>query len=71
MKAAEQGGGTICYFSVNLWDRFLGPMVLDAFCHIKTENNFENFETLFLTPPPTRGLKNQIGPIKPDKLKSL
>ena len=37
-------GGTICYFSVNLRDRFPGPMVLDAFCHNKTENNFENFE---------------------------
>ena len=37
-------GGTICYFSVNIRDRFLGPMVLDAFCHNKIENNFENFE---------------------------
>ena len=24
-------------------------MVLDAFCHNKTENNFENFENYFLT----------------------
>ena len=38
------GGGTISYFSVNIRDRFPGPMVLDAFCHNKTENHFENFE---------------------------
>ena len=40
----SKGGGTICYFSVDIRDRFPGPMVLDAFCHNKTENNFENFE---------------------------
>ena len=51
-------GGTICYFSVNIRDRFPGHMVLDAFCHNKAENNFENFENKFLTPP-TRGLKNR------------
>ena len=28
-------GRTICYFSVNIRDRILGPMVLDAFCHKK------------------------------------
>ena len=37
-------GGTICYFSVNIRDRFPGHMGLDAFCHNKTENHFENFE---------------------------
>ena len=37
-------GGTIFYFSVNIRDRFPGPMVLNAFCHNKTENNFEKFE---------------------------
>ena len=41
------GGGTISYFSVNIRDRFPGPMVLDAFCHNKTENYFENFEIFF------------------------
>ena len=55
-------GGTICYFSVNIRDRFPGHMVLDAFCNNKTENNFENFENLFLTPP-TRGLKNYKNPL--------
>ena len=37
-------GETIFYFSVNIRDRFPGHMVLDAFCHNKAENNFENFE---------------------------
>ena len=37
-------GGIFFYYSVNLRDRFPGPMILDAFCHNKTENNFENFE---------------------------
>ncbi len=55
-------GGTICYFSVNIRDRFPGRMVLDAFFHNKTENNFENFENSFLTPP-TRGLKNGKNPL--------
>ena len=55
-------GGTICYFSVDIRDRFLGRMVLDAFCHNKTENNFENFKNLFSTPP-TRGSKNGKNPL--------
>ena len=55
-------GGTICNFSVNIRDRFLGRMVLDAFFHNKTENNFEIFENSFLTPP-TRGLKNGKNPL--------
>ena len=37
-------GGTICYISFNIRDRFLGRLVLDAFFHKKTENTFENFE---------------------------
>ena len=39
---STRGGGL--FVSVNIRDRFPGPMVLDAFCHNKTENNFENFE---------------------------
>ena len=44
MSGDKDRGGTICYFSVNIRDRFPGHMVLDAFCHNKAENNFENFE---------------------------
>ena len=62
-------GGTICYFSVNIRDRFPGPIVLDAFCHNKTENYFENIKNKFLTPP-TRGLKN-CNPIISQKMKII
>ena len=60
--ALSLGGGTICNFSVNIRDRFPGPMVLDAFFHNKTENYFENFEYFFLTTS-TRGLKNRKNPL--------
>ena len=40
-KAINLGGGTICYFSVNMRDRFPGHMVLDAFCHNEAENKLK------------------------------
>ena len=43
-KSDRGGGVAIFYFSVNIRNRFPGPMVLDAFCHNETENNFEIFE---------------------------
>ena len=38
--SSREGGNTF-YISFNIGDRFLKRFVLGAFCHKKTENNFE------------------------------
>ena len=58
----QKRGGTICYFSGNIRDWFLGPLVLDAFCLHKNDNDFENLENKLLTPP-TWGLTNRKNPL--------